>query len=128
MIAAYLAPIHVGSMIGFVTHQGNRPPSERLLALRGEEEAAKSNEFETYLDFAKRIEVMKQENLAYLREARHAGKRIWGFAAPAKRNTLLNYFAIATQYINCLVEKNELRRGLCSPGMHIPGVIQKDLA
>lgn len=127
MFDAYLAPIHGGSMIGFVTHQGRRPPSERLAALRDAEDAAKSNEFETYVDFARRIEVMKEENLAYLREARHAGKRIWGFGAPVKGNTLLNYFGIGTQHIDCLVEKNELRRGLYSPGMHIPVVIEKDL-
>ena len=46
--------------------------------------------------------------------------------APVKGNTLLNYFGIGTQYIEFLVEKNELRRGLYSPGMHIPIVIEKE--
>lgn len=30
-------------------------------------------------------------------------------------------------YLECLVEKNGLRRGLYSPGMHIPIVIEKEL-
>jgi len=124
---AYLAPIHGGSMIGFVGHQGAREPSERLQALRQAEMEAGSNELATYLDFAQRIERMKAENLAYLDRAKQGGKTVWGFGAPVKGNTLLNYFGIGTQYLDYLVEKNELRRGLYSPGMHIPLAIEKEL-
>ncbi|MFM7437895.1 MAG: class I SAM-dependent methyltransferase [Snowella sp.] len=127
MFDAYLSPIHGGSIIGFVTHQGNKEPSDRLTAMRQAEVTEKSNEFATYLEFAKRIEQMKKENLAYLSQAKAAGKSIWGFGAPVKGNTLLNYFGIGTQYLDYLVEKNELRRGLYSPGMHIPLVIEGEL-
>jgi hypothetical protein len=44
-----------------------------------------------------------------------------------KGNTLLNYFGVGPETIECLVEKNELRRGLFSPGMHIPVVIEREL-
>jgi SAM-dependent methyltransferase len=124
---AYLSPIHGGSIMGFVTHQGKRSPSERLQQMRQAEVEEKSNEYQTYLDFAQRIEQMKAENLAYLATAKQAGKTIWGFGAPVKGNTLLNYFGIGTQYLDYLVEKNELRRGLISPGMHIPLLIEKEL-
>jgi len=127
MFDAYLSPIHGGSIIGFVTHQGTKKISDRLTAMREAEVTEKSNEFATYLDFAKRIEQMKLENLAYLSQAKAAGKTIWGFGAPVKGNTLLNYFGIGTQYLDYLVEKNELRRGLYSPGMHIPLVIEGEL-
>jgi hypothetical protein len=127
MFDAYLAPIHGGSIIGFVTHQGKREPSDRLQSLRQEEIDGKSNELSTYIEFAKRIQQMKTENLAYLEKAKQQGKKIFGFGAPVKGNTLLNYFGIGNQYIDCLVEKNELRRGLYSPGMHIPVVIEREL-
>jgi 2-polyprenyl-3-methyl-5-hydroxy-6-metoxy-1,4-benzoquinol methylase len=127
MFDAYLSPIHGGSIIGFVTHKGTQETSDRLLEMREAEVTEKSNEFATYLDFAKRIEQMKLENLAYLSQAKAAGKTIWGFGAPVKGNTLLNYFGIGTQYLDYLVEKNELRRGLYSPGMHIPLVIEGEL-
>ena len=127
MFDAYLSPIHGGSIIGFVTHKGIKEPSDRLTEMREAEVTEKSNEFATYLDFAKRIEQMKIENLAYLSQAKAAGKTIWGFGAPVKGNTLLNYFGIGTQYLDYLVEKNELRRGLSSPGMHIPLVIEGEL-
>lgn len=127
MFDAYLSPIHGGSIIGFVTHQNKRIPTERLQTLRQAETQSRSNELSTYLEFAERIETMKANNLAYLDTAKAAGKTIWGFGAPVKGNTLLNYFGIDTQYLDYLVEKNELRRGLYSPGMHIPIVIEKEL-
>lgn len=121
---AYLSPIHGGSIIGFAAHKGRREKSERLLKIMAEEEAGRANDFSTYVDFAKRIEQKKTENLSFLQKAKAAGKRIFGFSAPAKGNTLLNYFGIGTDYIDVLVEKNHLRRGLYSPGMHIPIVIE----
>ncbi len=127
MFDAYLSPIHGGSIIGFVGHAGRRTPSPRLRAMRETETAQGSNEIATYRKFAERIEVMKSENLEYLSGAKRAGKRIYGMGAPVKGNTLLNYFGVGTQYIDYLVEKNELRRGLYSPGMHIPIIIEKEL-
>ncbi|MGD2180262.1 class I SAM-dependent methyltransferase [Lusitaniella coriacea LEGE 07167] len=127
MFDAYLSPIHGGSIIGFVSHQGKQKPSDRLQQMRQAEIEDKSNELSTYLDFARRIEQMKAENLAYLDAAKQEGKRVFGFGAPVKGNTLLNYFGIGTQHLDYLVEKNELRRGLYSPGQHIPVVIEKEL-
>lgn len=127
MFDAYLSPIHGGSIIGFVCHAGRVAPSGRLTDLRAREVRDRSNEISTYKEFAKRIEQMRAENRDYLSRVKAAGKRIYGMGAPVKGNTLLNYFAIGTQYIDCLVEKNELRRGLYSPGMHIPIVIENEL-
>lgn len=128
MFDAYLAPIHGGSIIGFVTHRGRQAPSERLVAMRAAEAQEACNTIAAYRAFAGRIEKMKAANVAYLRGARRAGKRIFGFGAPVKGNTMLNYFGIGPEVIECLVEKNELRRGLYSPGMHIPIVIEAELA
>jgi len=127
MFDAYVAPIHGGSIIGFVGHQGRRPASARLEALREAEIGAGSNALSTYVRFAQEIEVFKEQNLAYLERAKRSGKKIFGFGAPAKGNTLLNYFGIGKQYLDCLVEKNPLRRGLYSPGMHIPVVLENEL-
>ncbi|HLB46109.1 MAG TPA: class I SAM-dependent methyltransferase [Anaerolineales bacterium] len=124
---AYVASIHGGSMIGFATHAGKILPSDRLHALRQAEHDAESNSFATYVNFARRIKQMKSENLAYLDQAKRQGKRIYGMGAPVKGNTLLNYFGVGTQYLDYLVEKNELRRGLYSPGMHIPILMEAEL-
>lgn len=127
MFDAYLSPIHGGSIIGFVTHKGKRAPTARLQDLRRLEIEEKANDLATYLAFAERIKLMKAENLAYLEAVKRQGKRIFGMGAPVKGNTLLNYFGIGTNYLDCLVEKNELRKGLYSPGMHIPIAIEREL-
>ncbi len=127
MFDARLAPIHGGSIVGFISYTGARSISERLEAMRAEERASGCNTIEAYRDFDRRIKRMKEENLAYLDVARRAGKRVFGFGAPVKGNTMLNYFGVGPDHIECLVEKNRLRRGLYSPGMHIPIVMEDEL-
>lgn len=124
---AYLTPAHGGSMVAYVTHKGSRDRSAALEEYVAQEEADKSNELETYVEFAKKLEAMKEENLAYLRKAKADGKRVIGMGAPVKGNTLLNYFGIGRDLLECLVEKNESRRGLYSPGSHLEILIEKEL-
>jgi len=114
-------------MIGFVSHKGKHSPSKRLQRLRQSEINEGSNKLSTYLDFAEHIKKAKNDNLSYLHKAKKQGKRVWGFGAPVKGNTMLNYFGVGPDLIECLVEKNILRRGLYSPGMHIPIVIEEEL-
>lgn len=128
MFDAYLAPIHGGSIIGFITHAEREVPvSERLQRMRQAEADCGCNTLEAYRQFAIRIEEMKRENVAFLRQAKAEGKTIYGFGAPVKGNTMLNYFQVGPDLIDCLVEKNVLRRGLFSPGMHIPVVIEDEI-
>jgi SAM-dependent methyltransferase len=127
MFDAYISPIHGGSVMGFVTHAGKRQKSGRLLNLIREEDAASTNRKETYLDFARRTGELKARNLEYLKKAKSEGKTIYGMGAPVKGNTLLNYFGVGPQYIDCLVEINPMRKGLFSPGMHIPIVMEEDI-
>jgi SAM-dependent methyltransferase len=127
MFDARLAPIHGGSIISFIGHANRRPVSARLAVMRAEEDASGCNKIAAYRAFDKRIKRMKKENLAYLDGARAASKRVFGMGAPVKGNTMLNYFGVGPQLIQCLVEKNTLRRGLYSPGMHIPIAIEGEL-
>jgi SAM-dependent methyltransferase len=125
---AYLSPVHGGSIIGFATHRGRAPAaSDRLARLRKAEIDRKSNELVTYREFARRVGEKRDEIRSFLDGEKGRGKRIFGFGAPVKGNTLLNYCGIGTRYLDCLVEKNELRRGLYSPGMHIPLVMEAEI-
>ena len=117
---AYLAPIHGGSVIAFVTKDTSRPPSERLEEmLRGR--GGRAKQLAGRLSPVRRADCRPEAAQPRLPPWRKAqGKRIFGFGAPVKGNTLLNYFDIGPETIDCLVERNELRRGLYSPGKHIP--------
>jgi hypothetical protein len=127
MFDARLSPIHGGSIVGFIGHEGQRVPSQRLTAMREAEEVSGCNQIEAYHAFDRRIRQMREKNLAYLANAKKEGKRIWGFGAPVKGNTMLNYFGVGPDTIEYLIEKNPLRRGLYSPGMHIPILIEDEL-
>lgn len=124
---AYLSPIHGGSVIGFVGHVNEREPSQRLQDLRLQEEMLGCNRLAAYRLFAERTEVLKEQNLSFLRKAKRLGKKVYGMGAPVKGNTLLNYFGINQDLIQCLVEKNELRKGLFSPGSHLEVLMEKEL-
>lgn len=124
---ARLDPIHGGSIIGFATHVGRESESPRLRELIAKEKASGANELATYQHFARQIVSMKNENLAYLRSAAEAGRRVFGMGAPVKGNTLLNYFGIDRRLMECVVEKNRLRKGLFTPGTHLPVLIEDEL-
>ena len=98
MYDAYLAPIHGGQMIGYISHTNKYNKTDRY----------------------KTIKDMKLKNIAFLDKEKKAGRRVLGMGAPVKGNTLLNYFGVGTQYIDYLLEKNSMRKNLYSPGMHIP--------
>jgi SAM-dependent methyltransferase len=125
---AYHSSIHGGSIIGYVSHLNSYPVSSTLAQLIQEEETSGCNTLSAYQDFAKRIEQLKERNLAYLRAAKKQGKTIYGMGAPVKGNTLLNYFGIGPKLLDRLVEKNELRKGLYSPGMHLRIDLEKELS
>ena len=127
MFDARLAPIHGGSIIAYVGHQGARAETARLKAMRAEEDQSGCNHIEAYHAFAERVAAMKTRNLEMLKKARAEGKRIFGMGAPVKGNTLLNYFGVGPDLIECLLEKNTLRRDLYSPGMHIPILIEGEV-
>jgi SAM-dependent methyltransferase len=125
---AYFSPIHGGSIIGFVTHKGQKEMTDRLKNLMEEEEKSGCNEKSAYLEFALKIEELKSKNVEFLKAAKQEGKRIYGMGAPVKGNTLLNYFGIGRETLDCLVEKNSLRKGLFSPGKHIPIELENELS
>ena len=127
MFDAYLAPIHGGSVMGFVSHQGKRQPSDRLADMRRLEDRDQANELSTYKVFAERVRGLRDVNREYLSEANRQGKTVYGLGAPAKGTTLLNYFGILPSQMPFLVERNPLRDGLFCPGVHIPIVLEEAL-
>jgi 2-polyprenyl-3-methyl-5-hydroxy-6-metoxy-1,4-benzoquinol methylase len=127
MFDATLSPIHGGSVISFAGHRGVRPVTSRLQAMRRGESECCINELSTYRRFSADIERAKVRNVERLDEAGRRGRRAFGLGAPAKGNTLLNYFNIGADRLECLVERNPLRKGLYSPGMHIPIVLEDEL-
>jgi SAM-dependent methyltransferase len=113
---------HGGSLRIYARHtaDASRPVSARVHALRAREEAAGYRKVETYTRFEDRVRETKRRLLEVLTEAKRAGKRIVGYGAPGKGNTLLNYCGIRADFIDFTVDRNPYKHGRFLPGTHIP--------
>jgi SAM-dependent methyltransferase len=97
-----------------------RPVDARVHALRRREEQLGYADLATYRAFAQRVHATKRRILELLIEARDAGKRVAGYGAPGKGNTLLNFCGIRSDLVEFTVDKNPYKQGRFLPGTHIP--------
>jgi SAM-dependent methyltransferase len=125
---AGVSPIHGGSLVVFAGHPGRWARTSRVASLLAADARSGVNERAAYLRLAERLPLLRARDRRHLGAACARGARIFGLGAPVKGNTLLNYFGLGPDTIACLVERNPLRRGLVSPGMHIPVVMEDELA
>ena len=119
---AYYSPIHSGSIISKIGHANTWEKTERC---KESEEEDKSYTKEKIIEFAKDVEDSKENLKNTLKEIKFQGKTIYAFGAPAKGNTLLNYFGIDHTLIDKAVEINEMKIGYYLPGSHIP-IVKED--
>jgi SAM-dependent methyltransferase len=122
-------PIHGGSLRLYVEPVENVQPSvKQLLA---EEEQLGLNRIDYYRDFSARVEKLKRDLMALLKDlTTKQGKRLGGYGAPAKGCTLVNYFGIDTSVVPYLVDKNTFKQGRYMPGtrqpIHAPEFLMQD--
>jgi hypothetical protein len=98
----------------------SRPIGERVIALRQREVDAGLGRLETYASFEERVRETKRHLLGLLIDAKRQGKRIAGYGAPGKGNTLLNYCGIRTDFLDYTVDRNPYKHGRFLPGTHVP--------
>ena len=113
--------VHGGSIrmyAGFPETYGNH--SADVLANIQEEQQHGLFDLGRYEKFAKEVQKNREALLSLLESLHEAGKTIAGYGAPAKGNTLLNYCSIDTGMVTFTVDKNPLKVGKLTPGMHIP--------
>jgi hypothetical protein len=115
-------PTHGGSLRVFARHAGAEPAvaSAALEALRKREHEARLDGPDGYAGYAARVAETKRNLLAFLIDAKRAGKRVAGYGAPGKGNTLLNYCGIRTDFLDFTVDRNPYKHGRFLPGTHIP--------
>jgi len=114
-------PIHGGSLRMYAGHKEARQRhAAEVLGWAEEEAVAGMTSFERYRQLAANVEKSRQSLVGLLRSLKAEGKTVAGYGAPAKGNTLLNYCRINTDLLPYTVDKNPMKVGLYTPGMHIP--------
>ncbi|HEU4364541.1 MAG TPA: class I SAM-dependent methyltransferase [Candidatus Krumholzibacteria bacterium] len=113
-------PTHGGSLRIYGRHCDDRPVSDRVRELKAREEAWGVRSLARYHAFNEQLRATKRNILSFLIEARGAGKRVAGYGAPGKGNTLLNYCGIGTDFLEFTVDRSPHKQNTFTPGMRIP--------
>lgn len=113
-------PTHGGSLRIFVKHENDlsKKISSRVKKLNDKEKKFGLLDFDEYKKFQKNVEKIKMEINEFFIIAKN--KKVVGYGAPAKGNTLLNYCKITKRMIEYTVDISEHKQGLFLPGTKIP--------
>jgi SAM-dependent methyltransferase len=113
---------HGGSLRIYGAHHddGDRPDSERAVELRERESAAGLRQLTTYTDYAPRVAADKRQILSFLIALKNEGRRVVGYGAPAKGNTLLNYCGVRGDFLDYTVDLSPHKQGQYLPGSRVP--------
>ena len=111
---------HGGSLRIYATKKGNRDQNKSVEVLRMKEINAGLGVVSTYTDFSKKVVQLKSEILDFFLKVQREGKKIAGYGAPAKGNTLLNYCGIGPEFLSFTVDASPHKQGNFLPGSRIP--------
>ena len=115
-------PTHGGSLRIFARHaeDASKPVSPAVAALRAKEARARLDSLSTYTAFDDKVKRTKRRLLEFLVTAKNEGKRIAGYGAPAKGNTLLNYCGVRADFLDFTVDRSPHKQGRFLPGTRLP--------
>ena len=116
---AYGSDIHSGSIIAKISKSPDVKATETYKFWKAKDE---QYDREAFLNFAAKVKSKKSDLKNLLKNIKNQDPsiKIYAYGAPAKGNTLLNYFDIDKSLIDKCVEVNDLKIGLYLPKSHIP--------
>ncbi|MES1219989.1 MAG: class I SAM-dependent methyltransferase [Bacteroidota bacterium] len=123
-------PTHGGSLRIFAKHKEDKSKeiSPNVEGLLSKEYKAGVNTLQYYSGFQSRIENIKYNCLEFLIKQKRNGKKVIGYGAAAKGNTLLNYCGIkGTDLITFVVDASPHKQNKYLPGSHIPVVSKEEI-
>lgn len=115
-----LLDTHGGSIRLWARPDPVATPTARVAAVLDRERAAGLHDPAGYSALGDRAVTVRQELLRFLLDCRAEGKRVVGYGAPGKGNTLLNYCGIRPDLLEYTVDRNPYKHGRYTPGTRIP--------
>jgi hypothetical protein len=114
-------PIHGGSILFHLRHRASKtmPHASVAQALEKEKQMCLA-EPATWAAFAQRVNHIRTELPALLRRLKAQGKRIIGYGASAKGNTLLNTCGLGTQELDYIIDNTPFKQNKIAPGSWLP--------
>ena len=116
-------PIHGGSLRFSAAPAGSRPIGNSVRDLLAEESAKGVASHAYYDAFAGKVHALRTQLLELLQNLRASGNRIAAYGASAKGSTLLNFYGIGRDGIDCLefvADRSTAKQGRLTPGSHLP--------
>lgn len=125
LVDVEIIPVHGGSLrVYFQREDGpksfSREGEERVRALLDEEARWGVADYDFYKGFGEKVERLRDELTALLKDIKSRGKKIAIYGASAKSSTLLNYFGIGKETIEYVVDRSSVKQGRFTPGTHLP--------
>ncbi|MDC0039558.1 SAM-dependent methyltransferase, partial [Gammaproteobacteria bacterium] len=113
---------HGGSLRVFVqlSNCGNQKIASVVDQILNEEEKVGVGRREFYTGFQEIAEKYRDNFTEFLMHAKLDGKKVVGYGAAAKGNTLLNYAGIDAELVSYIVDQNPAKQGKLTPGSRIP--------
>lgn len=127
IVDAERVPLHHGQLRVHVQRKGEGIVNDRVAEILAAEKTAGLDRFETYEHFAERARKIKINLHETLATFGRTGRRVAGYGAPAKGNTLLGFLEIGPELLPYIVDRSPLKQGLYTPGTHIPVVAPERL-
>jgi len=120
--------VHGGTIRVYVKKAKGKHKTEKSVnEFLDQEKKMKLTEKKTYVDYANLVLENKVKLVTLLADLKIKGKTIAAYGAPAKGNTLLNYFGIGPEILDYVVDDSSWKQGLYTPGKRIPVVSSKTL-
>lgn len=113
-------PIHAGSMRFYVCKRDSRHAqrSEAVIALEAEERAKGFDRFETFQRFSDHVMETRTELMDLLGRLKAEGKRIVGYGASGRANTMIQYCGITHEQLDYILDDAPAKIDHYTPGSH----------
>jgi SAM-dependent methyltransferase len=122
VVNAERLPIHHGQLRATVMRRGEGEAQPAVGEILAAERELGLHTLEPYRRFAEDTRRIKRDLHRTLAELRSEGKRVVGYGAPAKGNTLLAFLELGPDTIEYIADRSPLKQGRYTPNAPIPVV------
>jgi hypothetical protein len=82
---------------------------------------------DNWIKFSEKLNVLKKQTVDFIRKEKALGKKIYGYGASTKGNTLLQFYGLDHNDIDAIAERSSYKFGLKTVGSNIPIVSESEM-